>query len=534
MSIEKPSCTELFQNLLSATCDNERQLVLKKYNDASLTAPNTLTEIFNSKYEVWMDKFIESIEKENLNDIEMLLKVLKNNNAENVPKHFIQSKLLSDQNKNKFYSLLVSSFERRKHKIDSLYIEVECQLKLWLPLCKENIMLSFLLVSASRNSINQLINLIKSKIIFASSTTEENELNILADDKNPKFNDGESLTQTTYELIENEGEKYQFLIYHINKLKAVQNMYMQIQNFDKTIVLEINRILYIYQQKLFENRMLNIHNLVINSILCEEWGHFKDPRDKFKRCSNGLTMYIVNISTLCSELNDFEVYANIFIQIFEKSFSELTLLYVELINIVSRARVLQYRIDVLVLIILGLHFVKTIASVNNNVVCNRINEMLNKLMITLTLFIGPPDAIIEYLRSGNETKIRPQNSHVSFLQREQIDSIFHIESLSMAERFQCRHNADPIKLVQTFFSKKITMNQLIDAIDSNHPIWTNTLMAAIEHTNYTAVSKADSILIVSSRHEFQSVEYPPLTEDDEITKKKLNEFFKSIGNSKTV
>ena len=93
-------------------------------------------------------------------------------------------------------------------------------------------------------------------------------------------------------------------------------MYMQIQNFDKTIVLEINRILYIYQQKLFENRMLNIHNLVINSILCEEWGHFKDPRDKFKRCSNGLTMYIVNISTLCYELNDFEVYANIFIQIF--------------------------------------------------------------------------------------------------------------------------------------------------------------------------------------------------------------------------
>ena len=49
-------------------------------------------------------------------------------------------------------------------------------------------------------------------------------------------------------------------------------------------------------------------------------------------------------------------------------------------------------------------------------------------------------------------------------------------------------------------------------------------MAAIEHTNYTAVSKADSILIVSSRHEFQSVEYPPLTEDDEITKKKLNDF----------
>ena len=43
-----------------------------------------------------------------------------------------------------------------------------------------------------------------------------------------------------------------------------------------------------------------------------EWSHFKDPRDKFKRYSNGLAMYIVHMSTLCNELNDLKVYSNIF------------------------------------------------------------------------------------------------------------------------------------------------------------------------------------------------------------------------------
>ena len=53
-------------------------------------------------------------------------------------------------------------------------------------------------------------------------------------------------------------------------------MYVQIQNYDKSIVLKINDILQIYQDKLIENRMLHMNNLVIQSILSEEWSHFKD------------------------------------------------------------------------------------------------------------------------------------------------------------------------------------------------------------------------------------------------------------------
>ena len=68
------------------------------------------------------------------------------------------------------------------------------------------------------------------------------------------------------------------------------------------------------------------------------------------------------------------------------------------------------------------------------------------------------------------------------------------------------------------------------------PLWSKTLIAAMEHTsdNYINLSKADSILIVSRRHELQDIEYPPMTKDDEIVKKKLEMYFKSIGNNQTI
>ena len=47
----------LFQQLLSATSTVERQVILKKYNELSLSTPTTLTEITQSKYLKWMDDF---------------------------------------------------------------------------------------------------------------------------------------------------------------------------------------------------------------------------------------------------------------------------------------------------------------------------------------------------------------------------------------------------------------------------------------------------------------------------------------------
>ena len=178
----------LFQQLLSATSTVERQVILKKYNELSLSTPTTLTEITQSKYLKWMDDFIESMNSENLNKIETLLKTFKDNsnddnnnnnnttlmNAENIPKYLIETKLLSEENKDKFYSLLVSSFERRQHQIESLYIEVENQLNLWLSLCKENETLSFLLKTASKNSINKLIQLIQDKITSSNNNNNNN------------------------------------------------------------------------------------------------------------------------------------------------------------------------------------------------------------------------------------------------------------------------------------------------------------------------------------------------------------------------
>ena len=124
--------------------------------------------------------------------------------------------------------------------------------------------------------------------ITSSNNNNNNDDDVLNEIKEEEELQQQDTDIIIYDLIKNHGEKYQFLIYHINILTSICNMYVQIQNYDKSIVLKINDILQIYQDKLIENRMLHMNNLVIQSILSEEWSHFKDPRDKFKRYSNGL------------------------------------------------------------------------------------------------------------------------------------------------------------------------------------------------------------------------------------------------------
>ena len=144
-------------------------------------------------------RFRKSIDSENLNKIETI-KTFKDNsnddnnnnnnttlmNAEKFLKYLIETKLLSEENKDKFYSLLVSSFERRQHQIESLYIEVENQLNLWLSLCKENETLSFLLKTASKNSINKLIQLIQDKITSSNNNNNNNDDDVLNEIKKRK------------------------------------------------------------------------------------------------------------------------------------------------------------------------------------------------------------------------------------------------------------------------------------------------------------------------------------------------------------
>ena len=141
----------LFQQLLSATSTVERQVILK-IQRVIIINTNNINRNYPIKIFKMDGRFQESMNSENLNKIETLLKTFKDNsndddnnnnnnttlmNAENIPKYLIETKLLSEENKDKFYSLLVSSFERRQHQIESLYIEVENQLNLWLSLLKK-------------------------------------------------------------------------------------------------------------------------------------------------------------------------------------------------------------------------------------------------------------------------------------------------------------------------------------------------------------------------------------------------------------
>ena len=180
----------LFQQLLSATSTVERQVILKKYNELSLSTPTTLTEITQSKYLKWMDDFIESMNSENLNKIETLLKTFKDNsndddnnnnnnttlmNAENIPKYLIETKLLSEENKDKFYSLLVSSFERRQHQIESLvlllFVPPSCPLSPSMMLFGFDGAISFLGTSCSPKSAFEVKSVLAPRPCEVSLTT---------------------------------------------------------------------------------------------------------------------------------------------------------------------------------------------------------------------------------------------------------------------------------------------------------------------------------------------------------------------------
>ena len=58
--------------------------------------------------------------------------------------------------------------------------------------------------------------------------------------------------------------------------------------------------------------------------------------------------------------------------------------------------------------------------------------------------------------------------------------------------------------------------------------------AAQDSNGRSDPSKTDSMMILSFRHEVRDFEYPPLTEDDEVAKEKLETFLKTWGKNQTV
>ena len=93
-----------------------------------------------------MDDFIESMNSENLNKIETLLKTFKDNsnddnnnnnnttlmNAENIPKYLIETKLLSEENKKSKYELLmdlIDDFLELRDGFETRMIDIEKKLK---------------------------------------------------------------------------------------------------------------------------------------------------------------------------------------------------------------------------------------------------------------------------------------------------------------------------------------------------------------------------------------------------------------------
>ena len=405
---------------------------------------------------------------------------------------------------------------------------MEQQLSLWTPLCKTSETLSFLLHSASKQSVATLMRLLKESLAtysasFSSSSSFE---------EGPMGTTSPSANITMLDDV----KKYQYLIFHVCKLASIQKNYSCVQQYDNKIFLKISENLKDYQNELIQSRVEWINNLVLKSILAEEWGHFKEPKDKFKRCSNGLSMYIVQMSRLVHELDDFPVYASVFQGVFERTFKRLACLYVEILSVVSRARILQYKVDVITLVLIGLHFSYSFGPLG----IQGINVLLNGLLKTLALFVGPPDEAINYFRkSTSSAGIESRTGH-GFFNWEAFKNIFDVEIISISERFRNRDDIktnkfiDPRFLVQTVFSQNISMDRIYEI--NLDEIYVKALQVSVaqDGNGRSDPSKTDSMMILSFRHEVRDFEYPPLTDDDEVAKQKLETFLKTWGKNQTV
>eukprot|EP00944_MAST-04C_sp_MAST-4C-sp1_P013440 g13440.t1 len=438
-----------------------------------------------------------------------------------LPKHLIHEKLLNDKHKTQFYSLLASSFEGTSQDLESLSILVEQQLSLWTPLCKRSETLSFLLHSASKQSVATLMRLLKESLATDS-----------AFEKGPMGTTSPSANITRLDDV----KKCQYLIFHVCKLASIQKNYSCVQQYDNKTFLKISENLKDYQNELIQSRVEWINNLVLKSILAEEWGHFKEPKDKFKRCSNGLSMYIVQMSRLVHELDDFPVYASVFQGVFECTFKRLASLYVEILSVVSRARILQYKVDVITLVLIGLHFSYSFGPLG----IQGINVLLNGLLKTLALFVGPPDEAINYFRKSTSGAEMESITGHGFYNWEAFKNIFNVEIISISERFRNRDDIktnkfiDPRFLVQTVFAQNMSMDRIYEINLDEIYVKSLQLSVAGDGNGRSDPSKADSMMILSFRHEVRDFEYPPLTDDDKVAKQKLETFLKTWGKNQTV
>ena len=220
-----------------------------------------------------MDQFVSLVNKGNLQGIHRLLRdVLVRSTPDSsgfhvhMPKHLIHEKLLNDKHKTQFYSLLAGSFEGIPQDSKSLSTLVEQQLSLWTPLCKTSETLSFLLHSASKQNVATLMRLLKESLATYSASFSSSS----SCEEGP----GGTTNPSTNIAMLDDVKKYQYLIFHVCKLASIHKNYACVQQYDNKIFLEISENLKDYQNELIQNRVEWINNLVLKSILAEEWGHF--------------------------------------------------------------------------------------------------------------------------------------------------------------------------------------------------------------------------------------------------------------------
>jgi hypothetical protein len=257
---------------------------------------------------------------------------------------------------------------------------------------------------------------------------------------------------------------------------------------------------------------------IITTLFYEPWDHYRPGRDKFSRCTSTISMWIVNMGRLLEELLKLpRKQSLVFSQVFAECLATFVPLLCQLSEDVSRGRWPQYRIDVLTVLSASLAFMQTISLAEYPELFRDVDNMCTILLTNLALLYAPVDTVLAHL--GTDYVIPAEIACPS-------PSLMSLREFLKVRPFPTVLTGPEILLlVDEVFCEEYRMSDFstLDLV----PIWADILSSS-------PLSRVEASAIVSRRHEIKTYEYPPLTEEQDKDKVKLENYFKEQGMNQTV
>ncbi len=220
----------------------------------------------------------------------------------------------------------------------------------------------------------------------------------------------------------------------------------------------------------------------------------------------------------------------------EQSLLLLTNIYINLLP--SRARVTQYRIDIVYIVILTLSFLHYVPLPGEDPIMEDIGAHLWSLLTAMALITGPANLVVGHLNSLHDKELRharnPGEASTSALHypfkthnpQEAMGVLLASLKVTPYSVSLGTHTGDPL-LMATEWTTSIPHS---DLIKDPCPIPLDYVINGpfSESKGASTLSKEHTIELVRRRHELVEWEHPPLSEEDTANKGLILEALKLL------